>query len=436
MPDVDFLKGELEKYGQAHLLAFYDELSPEEQRGLVGQIENIDFAKVLKLYREASEGDRDFRDVKASRGNEIPCGGDPADEPVLEPMECTVKKEIGPDRAALYNKIGERILENGLFAAVTMAGGQGTRLGHDGPKGTYDIGLPSHASLFEIQCERLLRASRRFGAAIPWYIMTSRENDGDTRAFFREHGFFGYDAGQIHFFVQNMLPMVDFEGRIVLDSKGHVKEGADGHGGIFAALESSGCFDDMKRRGIKWVFVGGIDNVLLKICDPFFIGFAESSNAPAAAKSLLKRSADEGVGVFCRRNGRPYVIEYTEISKEMAGMRDDKGEFVYGEAHILCNIFSLEGIQRIIDEGGGLPYHAARKKTKYVAENGETVMPEKPNAYKFEAFIFDAFEKLEDLAILRVDRETEFAPVKNREGEDSPESARRMYEACKGASEY
>ena len=414
MPDITSLKAKLDKFGQAHLLDRYGELTPREQDALVKQINSIDFAKVTELFRQASGG----------AGDGLP------EEFFFEPARCTVKKDVGPDRAALYTKAGERLIEEGRFAAVTMAGGQGTRLGHDGPKGTFDIGLPSHRSLFEIQCGRLLGASRRYGAPIPWYIMTSRENDGETREFFRARGFFGYDPAYVHFFVQNMLPMVGFDGRIIMDSRCHIKEGADGHGGVFAALGGSGCFEDMEKRGVKWVFVGGIDNVLLKICDPFFIGFAEMSGAPAAAKSLLKRSADEGVGVFCKRNGRPYVIEYTEIPAEMAEMKDPKGEFVYGEAHILCNAFSLDGIRKIIESGGGLPYHAARKKTRYLAEDGSAATPDKPNAFKFEAFIFDAFEKLEDLAILRVDRGTEFAPVKNKKGEDSPESARRMYEAC------
>lgn len=404
---IDLLK----QYGQEHLLAFYDKTDEEGRNSLLEQIGGIDFEKVAGLFLSASG--------KAGKDDK---------NHTYEPLPYTDKKLLTDRERETFVKKGEKIISNGQFAALTMAGGQGTRLGHSGPKGTYDIGLPGHPSLFEIQCRRLLAASEKYGKTVPWYIMTSRENDGDTKAFFKSHNCFGYPESEIMFFVQNMLPMVDFDGRIVLDRKDHIKEGADGHGGVFAALESSGCYGDMLKRGIKWVFIGGIDNVLLKLCDPLLIGFAETSGAKIAAKSLIKRDAKEGVGVFIRRDGRPYVVEYTEISDEMAGARREDGSFLYGDAHILCNLFGIDAISAIIGTGGGLPCHAARKKTQFVDRGGNTRVPEKPNAYKFEAFIFDAFEYFDDLAILRVDRESEFAPVKNKEGEDSPASAKRMYE--------
>lgn len=401
----------LKRYGQEHLLDFYGELDEKGRSGLLEQIAGIDFEKVSGLFLNASG---------AAEADQI--------DHVYEPLPYTDKASLTEDETVSFEKTGGEIIARGGFAALTMAGGQGTRLGHSGPKGTYDIGLPGHPSLFEIQCRRLIAASEKYGRTIPWYIMTSRENDADTKAFFKAHGFFGYPESEITFFVQNMLPMVAFDGKIVLDKKDHVKEGADGHGGVFAALRSSGCFDDMLKRGVRWIFIGGIDNVLLKLCDPVLIGFGERSGAKIAAKSLVKRDAHEGVGVFCRRDGRPYVIEYTEISDEMADARNADGSFLYGDAHVLCNLFSIDAIKSIVEAGGGLPYHVARKKTQFVNGAGEIIVPEKPNAYKFEAFIFDAFEYFDDLAILRVDRESEFAPVKNKEGEDSPASAKRMYE--------
>jgi len=401
----------LKKYGQEHLLRYFGEIDEEGRAGLLSQIAGIDFEKVSGLFLTASGATQQE-----------------SKEHKYEPVPFTDKKNLSKEAIEAYEKTGGEIISRGGFAALTMAGGQGTRLGHNGPKGTYDIGLPGHPSLFEIQCGRLLEASKKYGKTIPWYIMTSRENDADTKAFFKAHGFFGYPEEDIKFFVQNMLPMVAFDGKIVLDRKDHIKEGADGHGGVFAALKSSGCYDDMLKRGVKWVFIGGIDNVLLKLCDPLLIGFAEKSGAKIAAKSLVKRDAHEGVGVFCKRDGKPYVIEYTEISDEMADARRGDGSFLYGDAHVLCNLFSIESIGGVVEAGGGLPYHVARKKTQYVDANGNVATPEKPNAYKFEAFIFDAFEYFSDIAILRVDRESEFAPVKNKEGEDSPESARRMYE--------
>ena len=408
----------LKRYGQEHLIQFYDELDDRERKELLKQINGIDFEKVSALYASAVGGTEEKTvDYK------------------YEPLPHTDKGSLSKEELDSIEKAGNAVMAAGGFAALTMAGGQGTRLGHNGPKGTYDIGLPGHPSLFEIQCRRLKTASQKCGKTIPWYIMTSRENDGDTRRFFKENGFFGYPEQDVMFFIQNMLPMVAFDGKIVLDRKDHIKEGADGHGGVFAALRSSGCYEDMLKRGVKWVFVGGIDNVLLKLCDPSVIGFGEKSGAKIVAKSLVKRDPKEGVGVFCRRNGRPYVVEYTEISDEMANARYADGSFVYGDAHILCNLFSMDAITAIIGGNDGLPYHVARKKTAFVNGVGETVTPEKPNAFKFEAFIFDAFSYFDDLAVFRVDRASEFAPVKNKEGEDSPATAKKMYEDLFGENE-
>ena len=320
-------------------------------------------------------------------------------------------------------------MREGKFAAVTMAGGQGTRLGHNGPKGTYDIGLSDHMSLFEIQCMRLKKKKEELGVNIPWYIMTSKENDAATRAFFEEHNYFGYDKDSVMFFIQCMLPMIHKEdGRIVLCEKGKIKEGADGHGGIFTAMLRSGVAADMKRRGIAWIFVGGIDNVLVRLCDPVFVGFMEASGNMIGGKSLIKRDPYEKAGVFCKKDGKPYVIEYTEISDEMANLKDEAGNWVYGDAHILCNMFHISVFDTMGDKG--LPYHTAVKKAAYIDESGALHTPEKPNAYKFEAFIFDAFHFFDDMAILRIKREEEFAPVKNKEGEDSPATARALFEAC------
>lgn len=412
------LRDKLSRYGQMHLIAYENELSEQERSDLYAQISGIDFEKVKELYESAASG----------------TAGSDENESVIEPISYVDKKNISESIRNENIRLGNKILSEGGFAAVTMAGGQGTRLGHMGPKGTYDIGLSNGWSLFQIQCERLKKTSLSVGKTIPWYIMTSRENDDATRAFFKEHDYFGYPKDDIVFFVQNMLPMVDFDGKIVLDTKGHVKEGADGHGGIFAALKTSGSYEDMKKRGIKWAFIGGIDNVLLRLSDPEFIGFAENSGCKIAAKSLVKRAANENVGVFCKRNGKPSVVEYTEISDEMANAVDENGGFLYGDAHILCNIFSMDAISDMLENNDGLPYHVAKKKTQTV-KDGETVLPEKPNAYKFEAFIFDAFERFDDIAILRVPRELEFAPVKNREGQDSPETAREMYEAAEKAGD-
>ena len=401
------------EFGQEHLLAFYEELTAEEQESLLEQILSIDFPLVKSLYEHA----------KAEEAGQVEIKGE------ITPIGCTEKAAIPAEQLQQYEQAGRQAMVEGKFAAVTMAGGQGTRLGHNGPKGTYDIGLPSHMSLFEIQCMRLKKKKEDLGVNIPWYIMTSKENDGATRAFFEEHDYFGYDKDSVMFFVQCMLPMIHKEdGRIVLCEKGKIKEGADGHGGIFTAMIKSGVAADMKKRGIQWIFVGGIDNVLVRLSDPMFIGFMEASGKMIGGKSLIKRDPYEKAGVFCKRDGKPYVIEYTEISDEMAKLTDENGQWVYGDAHILCNMFNV----RVFDIMGdkGLPYHTAVKKAAYIDTNGDIITPETPNAYKFEAFIFDAFNFFDDMAILRIKREEEFAPVKNKKGEDSPETARALFQAC------
>lgn len=396
----------VKRYGQEHLLRYYEELDAGQQATLINSILAVDFEQLQGLYELAKQG-------------EVSGEGE------ITPIPVTEKAAISEEVLAAWEAFGTDIMRQGRYAAVTMAGGQGTRLGHNGPKGTYDIGLPSGASLFQIQCDRLKRRSEACGHSIPWYIMTSRENHNDTVAFFEENNFFGYDRNDILFFRQFMLPMIDFDGKIVMDSKGTMKEGADGHGGIFRAMAACGIVEDMRNRGVEWIFVGGIDNVLVKLCDPLFVGFLAKNGYRLGGKSLIKRDAKEKAGVFCKRDGKPYVVEYTEISDEMAEMRDSTGTFVYGDAHILCNMFRIDALESM--GKAGLPYHVAVKKAAYVGEDGNIVTPEQPNAYKFEAFIFDAFSQYDEMGILRVERDTEFAPVKNKSGEDSPETARALY---------
>jgi len=399
----------LEKYGQEHLLEGLEGLSEAEAAGYRQTLESIDYELIGELYRGASGEAAGAPAVSEDRYSQMPV---------------TDSGKLTPEERERYIRLGEKYLREGRFCAVTMAGGQGTRLGHNGPKGTFDIGV-KESSLFAIQAGRLSRRAAACGHVIPWYIMTSEENDGATRQFFEEHGYFGLGRNNVRFFTQFMLPMVDFEGKIVRDTPHSVKMGADGHGGIFKAMHRHGIVADMRARGIEYAFIGGIDNVLVKLCDPLFIGFAAANGLSCAGKSLIKRDPYEKAGVFCLKDGRPYVVEYTEISKRMAEAVDGNGEYVYGDAHILCNMFSVDMLEAHGSEG--LPYHTAVKKTAFVGPDGEVHTPEKPNAYKFEAFIFDAFSSAGKMGVLRVKREDEFAPVKNREGEDSPETARALY---------
>ena len=400
------VKEKLEKYGQQQLLVRYDSMSVQQKEWLLDQILKIDFDQILDLYESTKQ--------KVEVGNAK-----------IEPISYVDKEKMDPEEKKKYLEIGTQKIKEGKLACVTMAGGQGTRLGHNGPKGTFPLGLASGKSIFEILCDTLKLAKQIYGVTIPWYLMTSRENNKDTIAFFEENNYFGYPKEAISFFVQGQLPMVSQQGKILVGENGLVKEAADGHGGIFESMEKSGVVQDMQNKKIEWVFIGGVDNVLVKMVDPILIGLSEEQKVLAAGKSVVKANPKEKVGVFCKKDGRPNVIEYTEISDEMAEMRDEKGELLYGESHILCNMFHIKALEKL--GKNKLPYHQAFKKVSYLDEKGNLILPEGPNAYKFEAFLFDAFASLDNMAIMRVKREEEFAPVKNAEGVDSPETARQLY---------
>ena len=396
----------LKKYSQEHLLNEYEKLDENKKRKLLEQIENIDFDLIQDLY------------LKTKKEADIP-------EAQIKPIEYMEKAKLY-DRYKDYEEIGVKAICDGKLAAVTMAGGQGTRLGHDGPKGTYDIGLDSHKSLFELLSDSLKEQGKKYGVIIPWFIMTSEENNKDTIDFFAKHKYFGYEKDKnIFFFIQGKLPMIDTEGKILIGEDGLIKEAADGHGGIYEALVKNKMTDKMRELGVEWIFIGGVDNCLVKMVDPVLMGIEIQKNVTAAGKSVVKANPQEKVGVFCKKNGRPSVVEYTEIPKEMAEATDENGELIYGESHILCNLFNIDAVERM--GRTPLPYHVAFKKATYIDKNGNKVIPNGPNAYKFEAFLFDAFGELDDMAILRVKREEEFAPVKNATGTDSPETARELY---------
>ena len=398
----------LKKYGQEHLLNHYDSLDEKKKQKLLEQIGNIDFELVNNLYNSTKE-------QKTNSHDEI------------TPIDYLDKFKLN-DQYKYYEAIGKKAIKEGKLAAVTMAGGQGTRLGHSGPKGTYDIGLDSHKSLFELLSDNLKEEGKKYGVIIPWFVMTSRENNKDTVEFFEKHKYFGYQKNKnIFFFEQGELPMMDTEGKILIGEDGLVKLAADGHGGIYESLVKTNMTKKMRELGIEWVFIGGVDNCLVKMVDPVLMGIAIDKKVTVACKSVVKANPHEKVGVFCRRNGKPNVIEYSEITDEMAEATDENGELLYGESHILCNLFSIDAIERMGSEP--LPYHVAFKKAKYIDKDGNLVEPDSPNAYKFEAFLFDAFGEVDDMAVLRVKREEEFAPVKNSDekGVDCPKTARELY---------
>ena len=251
------------------------------------------------------------------------------------------------------------------------------------------------------------------------------ENNEETIRFFEENNYFNYPRENIKFFKQGKMPLINEEGKILIGEDDLIKEAADGHGGVFQSMARNGILYDMKAKGIEWMFIGGVDNILVEPIDAEFLGMAINKHVLAGAKSVEKREPGEKVGVLVQRNGRPTVIEYSEMSEEMQNEKDSKGDLMYKESHILCNLFNIEVIEEL--SKNDLPYHIAHKKASYKNENGEIVEPSEPNAYKLEKFMFDAFSKLNDMVVYRVKREKEFGPIKNKEGKDSPDTAIALY---------
>lgn len=398
----------LKEYNQEHIIRFLDKLDEEKQEELIKQIHRIDFHQITELYNNTKK-EIEFKESK------------------IEPLKYLDKAKLTDRQRKTFDELGVAAIKSGDYAVVTMAGGQGTRLGHQGPKGTFKLDVYGKGKyLFEILTENLKQANENYGVTIPWYIMTSKENNAETVAFLEKHNYFGYDRNSVTIFTQSELPLVDQEGKLLIGKDFTIKEASDGNGGTYSSLRASGCLAEMKEKGIKWVFIGGVDNVLLKMADITLLGMAISQNVQIASKSVVKDNPHERVGVFGKMNGHPKVIEYTELPTKMAEQRDRKGELKYGESHIMCNLYTIDAIEKISKEP--LMYHSAFKKNSYIDENGKEVIPQEPNSYKFESFIFDAFELFDDIAILRGKREDDFAPVKNKEGVDSPRTAKELYE--------
>ena len=401
---IDLLK----MYNQEHIIKLLEKLDKEKKQALIEQISKIDFHQLKELY------DNTKKEIEIKENK-------------IEPLPYMDKKKLSEEQKEEFQQLGEQILKNGEYAVVTMAGGQGTRLGHSGPKGTFKLDVYGKGKyLFEILAENLKEANQKYGKIIPWYIMTSKENNEETINFMEKHNYFGYDKNAVRFFAQSELPLLDKNGKLLVGKDMRIKEASDGNGGTYSSLRASGALAEMKEKGIKWVFIGGVDNALLKMADTILLGMAIKKKVQIASKSIVKANPHERVGVFAKMNGHPKVIEYSEMPDKMAEEIDSDGELKYGEAHIMCNLYTIEAIEKISKET--LIYHSAFKKNAYIDENGKEVIPTEPNSFKFESFIFDAFELFDDIAILRGKREDDFAPVKNKEGVDSPKTAKELYE--------
>ena len=398
----------LKKYNQNELVNIMSKVyTEEENKKLIEQLNRIDLNQVMNLYKNA---------------NNIPL----IDERKIEHIEYTDLNSLSEEKFKEYKNIGIDVIKNNKYAVITMAGGQGTRLGHKGPKGTFKINnVNGEKYLFEIIVESLQKANKKYNVVIPWYIMTSEDNNDQTVKFLKENNFFGYDENKVKFFKQGKVPMVKENGNIVIDQNKLIKEASDGNGSIYKSLKDANLINQMKEDGIEWIFVGGVDNILLKIVDPVLTGLTITENNLISSKSVVKKNAKERVGVFCKLNGVPKVIEYTELPEKMAEEIDSNGQLMYGEVNILSHLFNIKALEKLSEVD--LPYHTAYKKSNYLDEKGNFVEVTTPNAYKFESYIFDGFSFFNSMSILRVKREEEFAPIKNREGSDSPETAVNLY---------
>lgn len=394
----------LKSYNQEHLLNFYDELSDTEKHSLLEQIESIDFELMKKLYNTRNEHVDANKEIKS--------------------FPYVVADELSFDEKKKYINAGIEIIKAGKVAVCQLAGGQGTRLGFDGPKGTYIVNVTPPKSIFEIFADKIKKTYSDYGVKVKWYIMTSNANDEATKKFFKENNYFEYGEENISFFKQSELPLLDAEGDLILSDKGKVFMAANGNGGVYEALKSNGILDELDRLKIEYLGIGNVDNILLDILDPLYIGMMANGGYDLALKTIPKTSPNERVGVVCKIDNKPGVVEYTEISEEMANMRDENGKLIYNEAYYGIAVFATELLKKIEK---GLTYHIAFKKNSYIDKGGRYMAADTPNTYKFEMFIFDGFSFSENMLDLSVKREENFAPIKNKVGEDSPETAIKLY---------
>ena len=400
----------VKKYNQEHLLKYIDLIPTDEgKEDLISDIEKIDFERLKQLY---SLSNQNFKNTMKAV--------------MLEHIRVFDKDRFSDEENKEILKIGEDIIANNQYAVVTMAGGQGTRLGHKGPKGSFILNVkPEPKSLFQIIAENLIKTNNKYGIILNWYIMTSTENNDETVKYFEDNNYFGYNSENVKFFKQGNLPLLSEVGKLVVNSEYRIKYAASGNGTIYEAMLNDGIIDDMKKKGIKWVFIGSVDNALLNMVDPMLLGLTKKRGTEIASKTIVKNSPYEKVGVFCKKNGKPGVIEYSEIPESLIEEVDEHGELMYGESHIMCNLYTLDAIEKIANVE--LPYHSAHKKVDFMQEDGNMFFAKEPNGYKYEAFIFDGFELFDDITLYRGKREEDFAPVKNAEGVDSPETAAKLY---------
>ena len=394
-------KEKLEQLGQTHLLRWYDELSDTEQEALLAQIDELDPA-LLDIFRN--------RGSEAERGK-------------IEPLGALTIDDINENRER-FEAAGLEAIREGKIGAVLLAGGMGTRLGFDKPKGMYNLGETHPLYIFECLIRNLLEVVDRAGTYVPLFIMTSEKNDEDTREFLEENKFFGYNPEYVHFFMQAMAPAVDPDGKILLEEKGRIATSPNGNGGWFKSMMRAGLLGLLQREGIEWLNVFAVDNVLQRIADPCFVGATLLSGSDAGSKVIAKADPEERVGVLCLEDGAPSIVEYYEMTGEMITSREPDGRLSYNYGVILNYLFQTSQLIEMVNNR--MSVHIVNKKVPYIDENGTLIKPETPNAYKFEELVLDMIHMQKTCLSYEVVRSYEFAPIKNATGVDSVESAKEL----------
>lgn len=395
--------------GQQHVFRWWNGLSHAEKEHLLGQITSIDFPLIEKLFSANLQ-----KSSSTAYGKLVPPG-------MIPVASTSVEKTL----AEMAHQIGESALRRGEVAVLTVAGGDGTRLGGNGPKGVLPIAPISGKSIFQLHAEKIRALQNRYRTSIPWYIMASETNNRATQDFFMSHNFFGLEPQMVEFFTQGMLPVVDCRGKVLMNSPSSIIMSPNGHGGSIIALRDKGMVADMKRRGIAYLFYHQVDNVLIRMADPVFLGYHVGNQAEMSLKVVRKRHCEEKVGIVGSIDGGLQVIEYSELSREDMYARNEDGSIRHSAGNIAVHIMNIEFLEKVYQRENSLPYHAAFKRVPYLGENGRMIHPHENNAIKFESFIFDILKHIEKPTLMEVVREDEFSPVKNMEGENSPATAKQ-----------
>ena len=391
----------LKEHGQEHIFEAYQKLDDKGKEKLAAQIERIDWSIVeMAGHKELSQ----------ERGK-------------LEPLSALEVTQIEENKAK-YEEIGLGAIRAGKVGAVLLAGGQGTRLGSDGPKGKYNIGLTKEIYIFERLIRNLMDVTDKAGCFVPLYVMTSDKNHDETIAFFEEKNYFGYPKDFVKFFKQEMAPSVDFQGKLYMESADSLSLSPNGNGGWFYSMEVTGVLKDVKARGVEWLNIFAVDNVLQRIADPVFVGATIDSGCVSGAKVVRKADPEEKIGVLCLEDGKPSIVEYYEMTEEIINSREANGELSYNFCVILNYLFRVDQLEEISSQK--MTVHVVEKKIPYIDEKGVLVKPESPNGYKFELLVLDMIHMFDNCLSYEVVRDYEFAPIKNKTGVDSVESARAL----------